>query len=86
MIPAWPETLSVAFVLSGLFCAAVVTADLTRHRQTMWIMDIVWPLTALYSGPFGLWAYLLDRADARARFCRRHVGRGQGRYVVARRL
>lgn len=58
MIPAWLETLSVAFVLSGLFCAAIITADVTRHRQTMWIMDIVWPLTALHSGPFGLWAYL----------------------------
>jgi len=23
----------------------------------MWIMDIVWPVTALYSGPLGLWAY-----------------------------
>jgi len=23
----------------------------------MWIMNIVWPVTALYSGPIGLWAY-----------------------------
>lgn len=23
----------------------------------MWIMNIVWPVTALYSGPLGLWAY-----------------------------
>lgn len=23
----------------------------------MWIMNVVWPITALYSGPLGLWAY-----------------------------
>lgn len=23
----------------------------------MWIMDIVWPVTALWAGPLGLWAY-----------------------------
>ena len=23
----------------------------------MWIMNLVWPLTALYAGPFGVWAY-----------------------------
>ncbi|HEX4132697.1 MAG TPA: DUF4396 domain-containing protein [Pirellulales bacterium] len=27
------------------------------RRQKMWIMDFVWPLTGLYSGPLGLWAY-----------------------------
>jgi len=25
----------------------------------MWIMNIVWPITALWSGPAGLWAYFL---------------------------
>jgi Domain of unknown function (DUF4396) len=23
----------------------------------MWMMNLVWPITALYSGPLGLWAY-----------------------------
>ena len=41
----------------GVVSAVIVAADLTRHRQKMWIMDIVWPLTALYAGPFGVWAY-----------------------------
>jgi hypothetical protein len=70
MIPAWLETLSIAFVLSGLFCAALVTADVMRHRQAMWIMAIVWPLTALYSGFFGLWAYFA--------IGRNRPGRGHG--------
>jgi Domain of unknown function (DUF4396) len=35
----------------------VIVADLTAHPQPMWIMNIVWPLTALYAGPLALWAY-----------------------------
>lgn len=57
MIPVWLKTFSVVFVLSGLASAALVAADIARHRQKMWIMDIVWPVTALYAGPFGLGAY-----------------------------
>jgi hypothetical protein len=44
-------------VLAGL-CALVIVMDiLCGHRQHMWIMNIVWPITALYSGPLGLCAY-----------------------------
>ena len=67
MIPVWLEILSVAFVISGVVCAAIVAADVIRHRQMMWIMDLVWPLTALYSGPFGLWAYLAIGRNAPGR-------------------
>jgi hypothetical protein len=45
-------------VIAGLLSALVVAADVAAgHRQHMWIMNLVWPLTALYAGPFGLWAY-----------------------------
>jgi hypothetical protein len=27
------------------------------HRRSMWIMDVVWPLTVLYWGPLGLAFY-----------------------------
>ncbi len=27
------------------------------HRQHLWIMNLVWPITALYAGPLALWAY-----------------------------
>jgi hypothetical protein len=42
----------------GIACAAAIAADLALgRRQAMWIMNIVWPVTALWSGPLGLWAY-----------------------------
>lgn len=45
-------------VAGGVVAAAVIALDIARGRtQHMWIMNVVWPLTALYSGPLGLWAY-----------------------------
>jgi len=44
----------------------VVALDLTRNRPKMWIMNLVWPLTALWSGPIGLWAYLRYGRSSRA--------------------
>jgi hypothetical protein len=35
----------------------MIVFDLATRPQQMWIMNIVWPVTALYSGPLGLWAY-----------------------------
>jgi len=44
--------------LRAACCAAVIAVDILRgRRQKMWIMDIVWPVTALWSGPLALWAY-----------------------------
>jgi hypothetical protein len=37
--------------------AIVIDLFLASHRQSMWIMDVVWPVTALWSGPIGLYAY-----------------------------
>ena len=45
--------LSVAFA-----CALAIAWDIARgRRQKMAIMNLVWPITALYWGPVALWAY-----------------------------
>jgi hypothetical protein len=41
----------------ALICAVVIIVDEIRHPQKMWIMNIVWPVTALYLSVFALWAY-----------------------------
>jgi hypothetical protein len=46
-----------------------------RRRQQMPIMDVVWPVTALYLGPLGLWGY---RALGRPRARRDHGGHRDG--------
>lgn len=57
-MPEWLTILAItSLVLAGV-CALVIVIDIVYgHRQHMWIMNIVWPVTALYSGPLGLWAY-----------------------------
>jgi hypothetical protein len=57
-MPGWLHTLAVASLLVAAGCALIIAADIAfGHRQKMWIMDVVWPVTALYSGPLGLAAY-----------------------------
>jgi Domain of unknown function (DUF4396) len=45
-------SLGIAFI-----CAIVIAIDEIRHPQRMWIMNVVWPVTALYFSVFGLWGY-----------------------------
>ena len=54
----WLEIVSLVSILLGLGCSLLIVLDiLGGRRQHMWVMNIVWPITALYSGPLGLWAY-----------------------------
>jgi hypothetical protein len=55
----------IAWISLGiaLSCAIVITMDEIRHPQKMWIMNLVWPVTALYLSVFALWGYY-------------HIGRG----------
>lgn len=53
-----PVLAEISLLLAGV-CALLITADIVfGRRQRMGIMNLVWPLTALYAGPLGLWAYL----------------------------
>jgi hypothetical protein len=57
MIPHWLHSLSLASLTLGFVCALIVAIDLTRHHQHMAIMNIVWPVTALFGGLATVWAY-----------------------------
>jgi hypothetical protein len=39
-------------------CALFIAADETRRPQKMGIMNVVWPISALYFSVFAVWAYL----------------------------
>jgi hypothetical protein len=57
-MPHWLEMPARVSLLAALISSLIIGVDLLRgHRQRMWIMNLVWPLTALYSGPVGLWFY-----------------------------
>lgn len=50
--------ISAFFVLSGFLCLLIVLFHIyPRHRQSMKVMEAVWPLTGLWANWIGLWAY-----------------------------
>jgi hypothetical protein len=51
------ETIAWISILSAIASAIVIAVDEVRHPQRMWIMSLVWPITALYFNVFALWAY-----------------------------
>ena len=56
--PEWFDILSGAYLGLSFACAAFVLIDEFRRPQKMMIMNVVWPLTALYGGPLAVWGYL----------------------------
>ena len=72
-MPAWLVALGAASIGISTLCAIWIVADELRHPQSMRIMNVVWPITALYAGPIGLWAYYrLGRAEHAAASGHRH--------------
>lgn len=58
MAPEWFHILSIISLAVAFACAAWIMIDETRRPQSMWIMNLVWPITALFGGPWILWEYL----------------------------
>jgi hypothetical protein len=56
-MPTWLHIIALASLSLGFLCATVIAADLFRHPQRMWIMDVVWPITALFGTVWILWQY-----------------------------
>jgi len=59
MIPGWLTAVSWVFVGLALLCAAAILYDVygRGYRQRTSVMNLVWPITALYLGPLALPAY-----------------------------
>ena len=57
MVPIWLHLLAIASLVLGAMCALWVAIDEMRHPQHMWIMNLVWPITALYATVLGLAFY-----------------------------
>jgi hypothetical protein len=55
--PTWLHALAVTFLVLAGICAVIVLVDTRVYRPRMAVMGWVWPITALYLGPFGLAFY-----------------------------
>ena len=57
MIPVWLHVLSIVSLALGFVSALIAAIDVARHPQHMAIMNVVWPVVALFAGPVALRAY-----------------------------
>jgi hypothetical protein len=51
------HTVSIWFLIFSGITVIILAVDVMRHPQKMAVMNWVWPITALYFGPFALWSY-----------------------------
>lgn len=59
-------------------CMLLIAIDLLAgNRQAMAIMNVVWPVTALWAGPAGLWLYLRHGRAGSARAAAQAKARGE---------
>ena len=57
MVPGWLHNLAIVSLVLGFVGAGIIVVDESRHPQHMWIMDIVWPVTALFGAGWVAWQY-----------------------------
>jgi hypothetical protein len=56
--PEWLHVLAWFYLALCSATALWIVFDIARgNRQKMWIMHIVWPITAMYFGPVAAWMY-----------------------------
>jgi hypothetical protein len=57
MVPQWLEIVAWLWIAICFASALFILIQTFRKPQKMWIMDVVWPITALYMGPFAVYLY-----------------------------
>ncbi|MEO1969889.1 MAG: DUF4396 domain-containing protein [Sphingomonadaceae bacterium] len=55
--PGWLHIVAIISLILGFSCGLVILADEMARPQKMWIMNLVWPLTALFGSVVWLAAY-----------------------------
>ncbi len=59
MVPPWLHVLSIAYLALGAASALAIAIDLSGRPQHMWIMNVVWPVTALFGTVWVVWQYFV---------------------------
>ena len=56
-VPQWLHIVAWTWLVICFASALGIVAHTVRNLQKMWIMNMVWPITALYMGPFAAYLY-----------------------------
>lgn len=51
------EAMAWGSLVLAFGCALVIAVDVLKHPQKMGVMNVVWPVTALYGSVFAVWGY-----------------------------
>ena len=79
----WLTIIANISLIAAFISAVAILLDIfvRGYRQKMWIMEWVWPITALYFGPLGLWAYWdIGRASSKKQLRRKQKERAEKPY------
>lgn len=76
MTPSWLHILSIVSLIACGICALLIAMHELRKPQHMWIMNIVWPVTALYAGPLAVWLYFAHARSTKAMYQSGNEGHG----------
>ena len=57
MFPEWFHVLSICALLLGAACSLLLSVQVIRHPQHMTVMNVVWPVCALFGTFAVVWAY-----------------------------
>ncbi|MEE7462223.1 hypothetical protein MFUR16E_13470 [Methylobacterium fujisawaense] len=55
--PGWLHALAVASLLLGAACSLLLSVQVIRHPQHMAVMNVVWPVCALFGTLAVVWSY-----------------------------
>jgi hypothetical protein len=72
------QTIAWISIVVAFACAAIIAVDEVRRPQKMEVMNIVWPVTALYLSVFALWAYFSVGVKKSKAAMENHQRRGGG--------
>jgi hypothetical protein len=70
--PTWLHVAAITSLTVAVLCAATILWDVRRYPPRMAVMAWVWPITALYLGPFGLAFYWRVGRRTSARYVDEH--------------
>jgi hypothetical protein len=56
MFPTWLHAISVATLLLGAGCSVLLSVQVVRYPQHMTVMNVVWPISALFGTIIVVWA------------------------------
>ena len=56
--PLWLHGLAIGSLIVAIACAAWIAFDVMRHPQKMGVMNLVWPVAALFGSVLWLWLYV----------------------------